>query len=181
MGEVAPDCRNVIAPTGDIHPDELPRGVRLRPMLDADFPFLERVYGSTRVTELAQTDWSDTQKAQFIAFQFKAQHQHYTAHYHGAQFLVIEREGVPVGRLYLHWRSDELRIVDIALLPEARGVGIGGALLDALMQHAASQGKGVSIHVEQMNPAMRLYQRLGFVRIGEHGIYHLMAWRPDAT
>jgi ribosomal protein S18 acetylase RimI-like enzyme len=150
-------------------------------MHDADLPLLERVYASTREDELAQTDWSDAQKAQFIAFQFQAQHRHYTTHYHGAQFLVIEREGVPVGRLYLHWRSDELRVVDIALLPEARGHGIGNALLDALMAHAASQGKGVSIHVEQMNPAMRLYQRLGFVRIGEHGIYRLMQWRPDAT
>lgn len=170
-----------VAPVRDLDPLELPEGIGLRPMLEADLGFLERVYGSTRVTELAQTDWSDAQKAQFIAFQFKAQHQHYTAHYHGAQFLVIEREGVPVGRLYLHWRSDELRIVDIALLPEARGDGIGRALLDALIARAASQGKGVSIHVEQMNPAMRLYQRLGFQRIGEHGIYHLMEWRPDAT
>src|SRR5690606_16336094 len=125
-------------------------------------------------------DWSDAQKAQFIAFQFEAQHRHYTTHYHDAHFLVIERDDAAVGRLYLHWRRDDLRIVDIALLPEARGVGIGGALLEALIARAAAQGKGVSIHVEQMNPAMRLYQRLGFVRIGEHGIYHLMAWRPDA-
>lgn len=150
-------------------------------MTDADLPFLERVYGSTRESELAQTDWSDAQKAQFIAFQFRAQHQHYTTHYHGARFLVIERDDVPIGRLYLHWREDELRIVDIALLPEARGTGIGGVLLRALMAQAAGQGKGVSIHVERMNPAMRLYQRLGFRRIGEHGIYHLMQWRPDAV
>jgi ribosomal protein S18 acetylase RimI-like enzyme len=158
----------------------LPAGIRLRSMTDADLPFLERVYGSTREIELAQTDWSDAQKAQFIAFQFQAQHRHYTAHYHGAQFFVIERDGAPVGRLYLHWRQDELRIVDIALLPDARGAGLGGALLDALMAQARAQGKGVSIHVEQMNPAMRLYQRLGFRKIGEHGIYHLMQWRPDA-
>jgi ribosomal protein S18 acetylase RimI-like enzyme len=150
-------------------------------MTDADLPFLERVYGSTREAELAQTDWSDEQKTQFITFQFQAQHRHYTAHYHGALFYVIEREGRPIGRLYLHWRSDELRIVDIALLPEARGAGIGRALLEALMAQAAATGKGVSIHVEQMNQAMRLYERLGFRRIGEHGIYHLMQWRPDAA
>jgi ribosomal protein S18 acetylase RimI-like enzyme len=179
-GDHAEERSQAVALSHHIDPRELPDGVRLRAMLDTDLPFLERVYGSTRETELAQTDWSDAQKAQFIAFQFQAQHQHYTNHYHGAQFLVIERDGMPVGRLYLHWRSDELRIVDIALLPEARGAGIGKALLDALMSRAAGQGKGVSIHVEQMNPAMRLYRRLGFTQIGEHGIYHLMAWRPDA-
>lgn len=149
-------------------------------MLDADLAFLERVYGSTRETELAQTDWTDAQKAQFIGFQFRAQHQHYVGHYHGARFLVIERDGIAIGRLYLHWRADDLRIVDIALLPEARGAGIGRALLVALMMRAAGQGKGVSIHVEQMNPAMRLYLRLGFHQTGEHGVYHLMQWRPDA-
>src|SRR5690606_24579729 len=97
---------------------------------------LERVYASTRSAELAQTDWNEEQKTAFLRFQFHAQHQHYATHYHDAQFFVIERAEVPVGRLYLHWRSDELRIVDIALLPEARGQGLGSALLDALMVHA---------------------------------------------
>ncbi len=156
---------------------DLPPGVVLRAVSDADLPFLSRVYASTRTAELAQTDWSDAQKHTFLQFQFDAQHQHYRAHYADAEFLVVEHVGTPVGRLYLHWRAGELRIVDIALLPAARGRGIGGALLRTLMDVAAAQGKAVSIHVEQMNPAMRLYQRLGFAKVGEHGIYHLMEWR----
>ncbi len=160
-------------------PLTLPNHVRLRPTTDADLPFLERVYASTRVEELAQTDWSDEQKAAFISSQFRAQHQHYSTHYIDAEFFVIEHAEVTVGRLYLHWRRDELRIVDIALLPVARGSGLGGELLRALIAKAASQEKAVSIHVEQMNPAMRLYQRLGFRKIGEHGIYHLMQREAD--
>ena len=156
----------------------LPDGVALRPVGDADLTLLERIYASTRIEELAQTDWSEAQKAGFIAFQFRAQHQHYAEHYADADFLVIERDHRPVGRLYLHWRKDELRIVDIALLPDARGQGTGGALLRALMEAAAARGQGVSIHVEQMNPAMTLYRRLGFEKAGEHGIYHRMEWRP---
>lgn len=154
----------------------LPDEVCLRPARDEDLPFLQRVYAGTRIEELAQTDWSEQQKADFIAFQFRAQHQHYHAHYHDADFLVIQRDGVDVGRLYLHWRADELRIVDIALLPEARGSGLGAALLRALMAQAAMESQSVSIHVEQMNPAMRLYLRLGFRKVGEHGIHHLMHW-----
>jgi ribosomal protein S18 acetylase RimI-like enzyme len=159
----------------------LPDAIRLRPIADADLPFLERVYASTRTTELAQTDWSEEQKASFLGFQFRAQHQHYLAHYHGALYFVVEQAGVPVGRLYLHWRADDLRIMEIALLPEARGQALGRTLLAALMARAALDGRSVSIHVEQMNPAMRLYLRLGFRKIGEHGIYHLMEWRPDAS
>jgi ribosomal protein S18 acetylase RimI-like enzyme len=161
------------------HALTLPQGVALRVVVDADLPLLERVYASTRIEELAQTDWSEEQKAAFVHFQFEAQHAHYTTHYHDAQFFVVEHAGTAVGRLYLHWRTDELRIVDIALLPEARGSGLGGALLAALMARAAAETKAVSIHVEQMNPAMRLYRRLGFVKIGEHGVYDLMRWNPQ--
>lgn len=159
----------------------LPAGVALRPIGEADLLFLERVYASTRAGELAQTDWDEPRKAAFLSFQFQAQHQHYTTHYRDAAFLVIERDGAAVGRLYLHWRRDELRIVDIALLPEARGHGLGKALLEMLQATASGQGKGVSIHVERMNPAMRLYTRLGFHKAGEHGIYDLMEWRADAA
>lgn len=158
----------------------LPPGITLRPITEADLPFLEQVYGSTRTEELARTDWDDAQKAAFIGFQFRAQHQHYQAHYGGAEYYVIEHHGRAAGRLYLHWRAAELRIVDIALLPQARGLGTGGALLAALMRAAAAAGKAVSIHVERMNPAMRLYRRLGFRKAGEHGIYDLMEWRSDA-
>lgn len=158
----------------------LPDGIGLRPIGDADLPFLERVYASTRSLELAQTDWSEAQKAAFIGFQFRAQHQHYATHYHDAGFYLVEQAGTPVGRLYLHWRGDDLRIVDIALLPEARGQGSGTALLRALLDAAAARGHGVSIHVERMNPALGLYRRLGFRKAGEHGIYDLLEWHPDA-
>jgi ribosomal protein S18 acetylase RimI-like enzyme len=158
----------------------LPEGVHLRARNEDDLPFLQRVYASTRSDELALTDWTAQQKSDFIAFQFRAQHQHYATHYHDGEFLVIERDGGAVGRLYLH-RGSELRIVDISLLPEARGSGLGSALLRALMTQAASEGKTVSIHVERNNPALRLYLRLGFLIAGEHGIYHLMRWVGDAA
>lgn len=151
----------------------LPDGVRLRTCTDEDLPFLHRVYAETRRDELAQTGWTAQQQADFIAFQFHAQHHHYITHYFDGEFHVVERDGEDVGRLYLHWGS-ELRIVDIALLAAARGRGLGSALLQALLDHAGSRGKAVSIHVERNNPALRLYQRLGFQPVDEHGIYLLM-------
>lgn len=159
----------------------LPAEIGLRAVTDADLPFLERVYSSTRTDELAQTDWSDAQKTAFIRFQFQAQHAHYMAHYADAGFFVIERATSAVGRLYLHWRREELRIVDITLLPAARGAGIGGSVLRALLDAAAAAGKSVSVHVEQMNRAVGLYRQLGFRRVGEHGVYHLLEWRADAA
>lgn len=159
----------------------LPPGVGLRPVAETDLPLLERIYASTRTEELAQTDWDEERKAAFLRFQFQAQHQHYATHYADAQFFVIERDGAPAGRLYLHWRANELRIVDIALLPGHRGAGIGAGLLRALRDEANAHGLFVSIHVEKMNRAMALYRRLGFRKAGEHGVYDLMEWHPDAT
>ena len=151
-------------------------GLGFRPIADTDLPFLARVYASTRQEELAVTDWSDAQKAAFLQHQFEAQHAHYQKYYRGSDFLVIERGGEPIGRLYLARWATEHRIVDIALLPRHRGAGLGSALLRDLLDEAAAAGKPVTIHVEKFNPALSLYRRLGFVAAGEEGVYDLMRW-----
>jgi ribosomal protein S18 acetylase RimI-like enzyme len=149
-----------------------------RPAGDQDLAFIAEVYASTRAEEVASTGWPVEMQRQFLAHQFDAQHRHYREHYPNAEWLVIERSGEAVGRLYLEEWEAEIRLMDIALLPKARGSGIGSAILADLMELAAGRGKPLSIHVEQNNPAMTLYRRLGFEKVGEHGIYHLMEWRP---
>jgi ribosomal protein S18 acetylase RimI-like enzyme len=153
-------------------------GVTLRPIGDPDLPFLRALYGSTREEELAPVPWSDAQKRAFLDQQFAAQHQHYAQAYAHAEFAVIERDGRPIGRLYLDRGPAELRIVDIALMPEARNQGIGGALLGAVIAQGRSAGVPVGIHVEKLNPARRLYERLGFREVDDRGVYVLMHWTP---
>lgn len=155
---------------------EWPPGITARPIEERDLNFLCRLYGSIRSGELALTDWSEEQKQAFIQHQFDAQHHHYRTHYKTAEFWLLEREGQPIGRLYVDRWPLEIRLVDIALVPEVRGQGVGQALLSALIEEGRASGKPVSIHVEMFNPAMRLYERLGFVAIGEHGPYKLMQW-----
>ncbi len=154
--------------------------VSLRRVDDTDLRFLRELYGTTRAQELAQVDWSDAQKAQFLDFQFHAQHTYYNEHFADARRDIIEVEGKPVGRLYLQLRADEIRLIDIALLPEQCGQGIGGALLEAILGAGRARSLPVAIHVEQNNPALRLYQRLGFAQVEEQGIYYLMRWTPPA-
>lgn len=86
----------------------------------------------------------------------------------------------PIGRLYVDRRADEIRVVDIALLPEHRRQGIGSALLENILAEAAAAHKPVRIHVEKFNPALRLYQRLGFHQVRDTGVYFLMEWLPEA-
>ena len=147
------------------------RGFALRDEVEADVPFLRRLYASTRAEELANAPWSEAQKAMFLAQQFDAQRRHYRAQIDGCLFQVIERDGEPVGRLYLQWRQTQLHVVDIALLPGMRGQGVGTLLLEALIAAAAAHGRALGIFVEKFNPALHLYRRLGFVEIGDTGVY----------
>ena len=110
--------------------------------------------------------------------QFDAQDVYYRAHYTNASFDVIEAAGKAAGRLYVARWEDEIRIMDIALLPEYRGKGIGTQLLRDLLDEGARTGKRVSIHVEKDNPALSLYVRLGFVPVGDRGVYLLMEASP---
>jgi ribosomal protein S18 acetylase RimI-like enzyme len=157
----------------------LPHGdeASLRPANAADAEFLYRVYAGTRAEELALTNWTDAQKEQFCRMQFHAQSTDYAANYPAAQFSIIEHRGAPVGRLIVDRRESEINIVDIALLPDARGAGIGTRYLRELMDESGRAGKPLSIHVEKYNRALRLYQRLGFQPIADKGIYLLMEWK----
>ena len=154
-------------------------GFAVRPETDDDVPFLMALYVSTRTEELAPVPWTAAQKVAFLAGQFHAQRQHYRTHIPACAFLVIERNGAPVGRLYLEPRQTQLHLVDVALTPDQRGAGVGTALLKALIERAHREGKAVGIFVEHFNPALRLYRRLGFTEIQDTGVYLEMELTPD--
>lgn len=148
----------------------------LRPIRPEDDAFLFRVYASTRHEELAVVPWTDAQKEAFLRQQFGAQHAYYQEHYGQASFQVIEVGGQPAGRLYVDRLADEIRLVDIALLPEYRGAGHGSSLIQDLLDEARASGRKVRIHVEKMNPALRLYERLGFTIVEDKGVYWFLEW-----
>ena len=151
--------------------------ITLRPVSADDLPFLCAVYASTREQELTAVAWDAAQKAAFLDMQFRAQHTYYLAHYPDAAFDVILINHQPAGRLYIDRATSEIRIVDIALLPEWCNRGIGSALINVLQGEAAAAGKPLRIHVERFNPALRLYERLGFQQIEDRGVYLFMEWR----
>ena len=158
--------------------------VNLRAIYEEDLPRLFEIYASTRAEELALVpDWSEEQKMAFLSQQFVAQHQYYQEFYQGAELQLIELDQEVVGRLYVHWlySPQEVRIMDVALLPAYRGQGIGSQLIKSVQQKGAEMGKTVTIHVEYNNPALQLYERLGFQKIGEfNSVYYLLEWKPVA-
>jgi ribosomal protein S18 acetylase RimI-like enzyme len=156
-----------------------PNHLSLRPATTADRPFLYQVYASTRQDELAPVPWAEAEKTAFLQMQFDAQDKYYVANYAGAQFLVVMLQNTPIGRLYIDRWEREIRIIDIALLPEYRNMGCGSALLHDILVEGQVHMQPVTIHVERYNPALRLYQRLGFKPIADKGVYLLMQWVPE--
>ena len=152
--------------------------INLRDIQPIDKTFLFTVYASTRTDEMALVDWTMEAKSAFLRMQFEAQDQYYKETYQGAQYQIIEYEDEPVGRLYVHRRKNEIRIIDIALLPEFRKQGIGTTLLEGILEEGKSQNLPVTIHVERFNPALHLYERLGFRQIEDKGVYLLMECAP---
>ena len=157
----------------------IPRdAIRYRPETSADQPFLRYLYGTTREEEMRRAPWTDEQRSQFLDQQFQAQHSHYEDAYPDCQFLVIEMEGEPAGRLYIDRGPNDIEIVDIALLPRCRGRGIGRVLLQEILDEGQATGKRVVIYVESFNPARHLYDRLGFEHVDDNGVYHHLIWSP---
>lgn len=155
--------------------------LQLRPIAETDQAFLRALYATTRQHEVAQLDWSCAAIDTFLSQQFDAQHRYYQAHFPDADFCVIEMGGQPIGRAYLSWNAEHLQIIDLALLPDWCGRGIGGGLLGEWLGRADALGLSVGLHVENYNPAQRLYQRHGFECAGENGVYRKLHRPPQPS
>jgi len=151
--------------------------ITLRNIQPVDEEFLFNVYASTRVDEMSLVVWGDSQKKTFLRMQFHAQHQQYQFTYPDSINQIIEFNGIPIGRLMVNRSADETILVDIALLPDFRNLGLGTSLLRSLQE----EGKKITLHVIRSNPAVNLYQQLGFIFVGEEEFYSQMEWFPVAA
>jgi ribosomal protein S18 acetylase RimI-like enzyme len=154
--------------------------ITLRPESAEDEAILAEVYASTRQDELNLTNWDAPTRASFLDMQFKAMVKGYQSMHPQAQFSIILADGKPVGRIVVDRLQSEIRVVDVALLPEHCGHGIGTRLMQELMDEAARQQKPVRLLVFHGTRATAFYQRLGFRIISKPDIYEEMEWTPKA-
>lgn len=154
-------------------------GLRLREAGDGDEDFLFALYSSTRSDELAAWGMAEAQQEMFLRMQYRAQQLRYAADGERSRHHIILRGETPVGRIIVVRSADEIRLADIAVLPEHRGSGIGAALIRDLQDEAAQTGLPLRLHVARDNEnAARLYQRLGFAVTGGTGSHFKMEWLP---
>ncbi|MGH2553134.1 MAG: GNAT family N-acetyltransferase [Chitinophagaceae bacterium] len=148
--------------------------IELRPVEEKDQAFMEKVYRSTREKELEITGWTELQKQAFVFMQYSAQLSEYKEKFPGAAFQLIVYKKKPAGRFYTWQGDNEIRLIDITLLPQFRGRGIGTFLLQDLINQSNRILKKISLHVEPSNPALKLYQQMGFIHIKNNGRHYYM-------
>jgi GNAT superfamily N-acetyltransferase len=148
--------------TAPLDDGSIVEGLVLRDERADDDAFLRELYASTRSDELASVGWTTAQADGFLRMQFDLQRAHYRKHFANARYLIVERDGRPIGRLYVDYTPTDVRVLDVALIPDARGNGVGRRLLEDVIERATRLGAPVSLHVAVGSPAQRLYERLGF-------------------
>ena len=152
--------------------------VSLRPVRADDREFLLDVYASGREIELAAVPWDDAMKRVFVEHQYDAQDAYYKQEYEGSTHEIILYDGEPAGRMYLHRSSAEIAILDMAVLPRYRKLGIASTLVNRLQDEAAADGRSIRIFLETFNPASVLLTRLGFTQTSDDGISRRFDWFP---
>lgn len=152
--------------------------IELRPVEEKDNLFIEAVYRSTREDELNLTNWSEQQKNAFSTMQSVAQLAEYKTRFPGAAFHVIIYNKQDAGRFYTWENDNEIRLIDITLLPLFRGKGIGTYLLQELIKKSNKIQKKISLHVDPVNQALQLYRRLQFIHIKNNGRHYYMERNP---
>ncbi len=166
---------------GTESPSPLEASLTLRPGTAGDESFLFGVYASTRREELDAAGWDEGARRMFLDMQFKAQRQGYRGAYPEADFSIVLRDSVPAGQIVVSRGELLIQLVDVALLPEHRGQGIGGVLLTRLLKEAAQANQRVRLMAVKGSRASRLYARMGFRKLEQGDLFDTWQWTPGAV
>jgi ribosomal protein S18 acetylase RimI-like enzyme len=149
--------------------------ITLRPESPQDEPFIRQLVLETIASELGTPAWPEPMRSHLLGVQYAGRRQSHGVNYPDAASHVIAADGADAGWVVVNTLPDEVRVVDIMVLPALRGRGIGNAVLRFIMAAAAEAGTPVRLNVYITNhAAIRLYERLGFRRIGGDEAQHFM-------
>ncbi len=155
------------------------RPFSLRPEVETDAAFRLALFRASRGPGWDQVPLPPEMLTRIMEQQFHAQTRGYAAAYPDARLEIIVIDGAPAGRLAAHRGDDALHLIDIALTPEQRGQGVGGAILRALMDEARALALPMTLQVARDNlAAQRLYHRLGFAALSADETHLALRWSP---
>ncbi|MBN1284820.1 MAG: GNAT family N-acetyltransferase [Anaerolineae bacterium] len=140
--------------------------VSLRAATDADYDFVYNVQKTT-MWEYVEQVWGWDEDAQQMRFRGR---------FDPAKNQIVVMEGTDIGVFAAEHRKDDIFLAKIYILPQYQGRGIGTRLIESLLKEASEAGKPVALRVLKVNPARRLYERLGFEAVGEDEAFFMMRY-----
>ena len=146
-------------------------GVSVRKCTRQDRPFLRQVYSVARAAEMVTTGWDESAIASFLDLQFDLQHRYWRDHYRGAEFLVIQFRGQPIGRVYWWSNTADAVLIDISLLPAWRNRGVGSGIVAVLNDRADASRQTTTLHLQPTSPAHSLFLRAGFIIVDDNSVH----------
>jgi ribosomal protein S18 acetylase RimI-like enzyme len=165
-------------------PAQLPNGITLRATTASDSTWERRIHDASR-SDLLLIDGEADFVQSIVDFQYRAKGSGHADAYPNAHYYMIEKSADVVGRLMIDFGHNEVRIVDITILPQWHGKGIGTTVLQAMQQVAGRIAAPVVLAVQINNiNARKLYQSLGFKLDPDckpSQTHLLMRWDPTAN
>jgi ribosomal protein S18 acetylase RimI-like enzyme len=147
-----------------------------------DEPFLRRLVVETVAAELGASAWPEPMRTHLLGVQYESRRQSHRLNFPGADSQIIRFDGADVGWIVVNTLPDEVRLVEIMIMPELRGRGIGTAVVREILAAAGDAGKPVRLSVNLMNrAAIRLYERLGFRRTGGDDVQQFMEFHGNVA
>jgi len=142
----------------------------LRQAAQTDYDFLYRLHVAAMKDLVAQVwGWDDAWQERYFA-----------DHFDPAPSQVVVVDGKDAGVIAVVWGEAEAFLANIEILPEYQGHRLGTALIRHIIAEADARGLPVCLQVLKINPARRLYERLGFVVTGETETHNRMLRLPPA-
>ena len=145
-----------------------PAIVQFRPASDADLPYLLALRQRTMDPHFHAAGLPCAESDHWLRIHLR---------YDCAQLILLG--GQPVGLLKLVQEGAIWDLIQLQLAPEVQGSGLGSQLLRQIQHQARQAQAAVQLSVFKSNPALRLYQRVGFVIDGEDTHSYQMRWRPE--
>lgn len=140
--------------------------------------FLYLLFASNRAAEMALMPLAPTHKEFLLQVQFRSMNETYRREFPNARYEIVELDRWPIGRIVSEIRRDCVYFVDIALLPQAQGIGIGTTVLEAALEEARRLGLPARLRSFSYNwAAQRLYDKLGVAVLAGEPPYVLLEWR----
>lgn len=143
----------------------------LRQATEADYAFLFHLYQASMKDYVIQT-WGWDEAGQQVLFR---------EHFDPVRYQIVGVNGRDVGVLSVKQQPDTLVLANLQILPDSQKQGLGTAIIKTLLRQASQQGVPVSLQVLKVNPAYKLYERLGFTVIGETDTHYLMSTASEAS